>query len=951
MKNTILSRLLALVGLLAATSASLSLAAPGDKLLDAANPGLGQPNNLDPYFLDYNRAQGMAALSNGSVVVAWSERENTAAPVPSPDSPDGVNGKKDACFFRIYSATGTAVTAATRPYLDINSDGTGWQKLARVAALTGGGFVMTWNSVAGPGDTYDDTFGSGGDTWARVYDNSGTAVSGTFRVNDNDPNGVIDTQEPIAVVGLSGGGFAILWEDGNDNAAGLGATLSNTDDFFLRVFAANGTPAAASARLGGAGQDAFFKDYQAFGGAASGLVALSNNTVVVGWAVRDQNNDGTGVSADGTAPNGGGASYFQVFNASGAAVSSQTAPYLDINANASGSQLAPALAPLSGGGFAVVWNSNHNTDDGGNSDVGIGGNGTSGGDTYVRVYTNAGASTSSTVRVNDLRTGDTDVPSAIKPLTDGGFAIVWKDDEDNTGNTDDYFARAYNANGTPRNPSILIGGAAADALFEDIDANGHGMAALSDGGYAVAIRVRDSANNGTGTSLDGVAPNGGYSAAVRVFNADGTSRAGPFFPYGDINPDFSGNQNTPMLTSIAGGGFAVAWHSNQNSNDTDNDLPFIASTTSNGGDTYTRIFNNSGVALHGTVQAHGEGVAEPTGTIDQQDPFGIIGLTGGNYAIVIRDDNDNTNNKDDLFLTILEGVPVGGGAVAPTVTTATQSAVTHNSATLGGNVTADGGASVTERGIVWGLALNPTTADTKVANGSGTGAFSATVNGLPPNTLVHVRAYATNSVNTSYGTDISFNTLVAPVAVSSLNRVNTTPTNASTVNWTLTFASAVTGVTASNFSLTDPAATGSSVGTPTTGNAGLTWNIPVTTGTTDGLLTLNLANATGLSSAISNTLPFAGQSYTIDKTPPTVLSVTRLTPLNQTTNLTGVVFRVTYSEPVTLTAPATNRFQVVPVGGSTIVGTVTGVTGTGNTRDVTVNLTSGTGEFKLRVID
>ena len=339
--------LLTLVGLFATAPLSVSLAAPGDKLLDAANPGLGQPNNLDPYFLDYNRAQGMAALSNGSVVVAWSERENLSAPVPSPDSPDGVNGKKDACFFRIYGPTGTVITAATRPYLDINSDGTGWQKSAQVAALTGGGFVMTWNSVAGPGDTYEDPTapGSGGDAWARVYDNTGTAVSGTFRVNDNDPNGVIDTQRPLGVVSLSGGGFAILWEDGNDNdALGVG-TLENTDDFFLRVFAANGTPAAASVRLGGAGQDAFFKDYQTFGGATGGLVALSNNTVVVGWAVRDQNNDGTGVSPDGTAPNGGGASYFQVFNASGAAVSSQTAPYLDINANASGSQLAPALAP------------------------------------------------------------------------------------------------------------------------------------------------------------------------------------------------------------------------------------------------------------------------------------------------------------------------------------------------------------------------------------------------------------------------------------------------------------------------------------------------------------------------------------------------------------------------------------------------------------------------------
>lgn len=188
------------------------------------------------------------------------------------------------------------------------------------------------------------------------------------------------------------------------------------------------------------------------------------------------------------------------------------------------------------------------------------------------------------------------------------------------------------------------------------------------------------------------------------------------------------------------------------------------------------------------------------------------------------------------------------------------------------------------------------------------------------------------------------------VAVTSLVRSGATPSNASSVSWTLTFPSAVTGVTATNFSLSGAAATGSSIGTPTTANSGVTWTIPVTTGSTDGTLTLTLANATGLSQTVSN-VPFGGESYTIDKTAPTVQSVTRLTPAGQTTNLTTVIFRVTYSEPVTLNSPATARFSVVPINGSTVVASVTGVTGTGNTRDVTVNVTSGTGEFRLRVID
>lgn len=99
----------------------------------------------------------------------------------------------------------------------------------------------------------------------------------------------------------------------------------------------------------------------------------------------------------------------------------------------------------------------------------------------------------------------------------------------------------------------------------------------------------------------------------------------------------------------------------------------------------------------------------------------------------------------------------------PTVTTATQSSVSQTSAVLGGNVTANGGATVTERGIVWATTANPTTSNTKVVNGSGNGAFSATVNSLPIATTVYVRAFATNSAGTSYGSQISFTTLAVAV--------------------------------------------------------------------------------------------------------------------------------------------------------------------------------------------
>jgi hypothetical protein len=65
-------------------------------------------------------------------------------------------------------------------------------------------------------------------------------------------------------------------------------------------------------------------------------------------------------------------------------------------------------------------------------------------------------------------------------------------------------------------------------------------------------------------------------------------------------------------------------------------------------------------------------------------------------------------------------------AVLPTVTTGAVTNITSNSATTGGNVT---GAAVTARGVCYGASQNPTTDDTCVASGSGTGAFSATLRG------------------------------------------------------------------------------------------------------------------------------------------------------------------------------------------------------------------------------
>ena len=85
----------------------------------------------------------------------------------------------------------------------------------------------------------------------------------------------------------------------------------------------------------------------------------------------------------------------------------------------------------------------------------------------------------------------------------------------------------------------------------------------------------------------------------------------------------------------------------------------------------------------------------------------------------------------------------------------------------GGNVTSDGGGTVTERGVCWRTTPNPTIADDTTVDGSGTGTFTSDLLPLTENTTYYVRAYATNSAGTAYGNEEVFTTIADFVMVGS----------------------------------------------------------------------------------------------------------------------------------------------------------------------------------------
>ena len=94
----------------------------------------------------------------------------------------------------------------------------------------------------------------------------------------------------------------------------------------------------------------------------------------------------------------------------------------------------------------------------------------------------------------------------------------------------------------------------------------------------------------------------------------------------------------------------------------------------------------------------------------------------------------------------------------PTVTTSVVTQITATTAVAGGNVTDDGGNSVTERGVVYSTNQNPTIADNKIVSGAGKGAFTCNLTNLKGTTTYYVCAYAINSKGTAYGEQVSFTT-------------------------------------------------------------------------------------------------------------------------------------------------------------------------------------------------
>jgi uncharacterized protein (TIGR02145 family) len=147
------------------------------------------------------------------------------------------------------------------------------------------------------------------------------------------------------------------------------------------------------------------------------------------------------------------------------------------------------------------------------------------------------------------------------------------------------------------------------------------------------------------------------------------------------------------------------------------------------------------------------------------DPCPLEGRTINNYILTGKKNGFTTINmsyggKNSCPIKSITKEITVLSCNKPTVITLSISSITSTTASLGGNVTSDGGASVTSRGIVWSINPNPTISlSTKTNDGTGTGSFNSIATNLIPNTTYYVKAYATNIGGTNYGSEITFKTI------------------------------------------------------------------------------------------------------------------------------------------------------------------------------------------------
>ena len=169
---------------------------------------------------------------------------------------------------------------------------------------------------------------------------------------------------------------------------------------------------------------------------------------------------------------------------------------------------------------------------------------------------------------------------------------------------------------------------------------------------------------------------------------------------------------------------------------------------------YLTIVRDEAVGTYGTLYLYIYSDAARTTLLNTQSL--ALHTSKKDFRYIFTSHSWNTGEASLYQSGYAEGLEVTVTS-SPSVTTEPVTALTNTTATGNGTIVNIGAATVSQHGHCWGTSVNPTTADSKTTNGAGVaGAFTSAITGLVWGQKYYVRAYATNSIGTSYGQNISF---------------------------------------------------------------------------------------------------------------------------------------------------------------------------------------------------
>ena len=342
-------------------------------------------------------------------------------------------------------------------------------------------------------------------------------------------------------------------------------------------------------------------------------------------------------------------------------------------------------------------------------------------------------------------------------------------------------------------------------------------------------------NNSTGfNALPGgsqfnTGSNGNFgTASFWTSTPDATNAANAQWTYFHITFLYDGS--VCCGTTDKGTGMSVRLVKDNNIIETASTTPTLSTTTTATSITANSAILGGNVTDEGATQVSVRGLVY--GTTTGSSTFSVtLGSGAGTFTGTLTGLAQGTTYFVRSFATNVQGTSYGAETSfltqsTPTLSaTTTPSSLTTTSAIGGGTIINNGGATITTTGLVWDANSNPTIAlSTKTTDGALTGTFTSSITGLAQGATYHVRAYATNSIGTSYGPDITFTTITTPTVSATVTVTSITGTTA-TGGGTISFDG---GSTVTSRGLVWGTSTGASTFSVTSGTGSGTYTASIT---------------------------------------------------------------------------------------------------------------------------